>query len=50
MPGSLPQQLLSSALWVVGIPTAITLIIIIAIWLTENVWLPAQRIVLHLLR
>lgn len=43
------HQLLSSALWVVGIPTAITLIIIILIWITENVWMPTQGIILNLI-
>lgn len=41
------RQLLSSAIWVVGIPTAITLIIIILIWITENVWMPTQGIILN---
>ncbi len=46
----LSRQLLSSALWVVGIPTAITLIIIMAIWVTENVWMPTQQIIVDLIR
>ncbi len=41
---SLGWQLLTSAAWVVGIPAGITLLIIIAIWLTENVWMLTQHV------
>ncbi|MEX2425190.1 MAG: hypothetical protein WD401_00330 [Thermomicrobiaceae bacterium] len=46
---SISRQLLSSAAWVIGIPTAITLMIILAIWITENVWMPTQIFNLTLL-
>jgi hypothetical protein len=45
----IPRQLLSSAAWVIGIPTAITLLIVIAIWLTENVWMPTEQILVTLI-
>lgn len=45
---SLARRLLISALWVVGIPTAITLLILIAAWFTENVWVPTELIVDYL--
>lgn len=37
------RHLLSSAAWVIGIPAGITLLIILAIWFTENVWMPPQH-------
>ena len=40
----LSRQLVNSAVWVIGIPTAITLIIMLAIWITENVWMPTQTV------
>jgi hypothetical protein len=42
------QHVLSSIAWVIGIPTAITIAIMLAIWITENVWIPTESIVLHL--
>jgi hypothetical protein len=47
---ALLRQLISSAAWVIGIPAGITLLIVIAIWLTENVWMPTDQIVLHLIK
>lgn len=44
----LGKKLLTSALWVIGIPTGITLLILIAAWITENVWAPTQQIIVHL--
>lgn len=41
---SLGRQLLTSAAWVIGIPAVITLLIIIAIWFTENIWMPTQHV------
>ncbi len=43
-PDETSRRLLSSAAWVIGIPTGITLLIILAIWFTENVWMPTQHI------
>jgi hypothetical protein len=39
---SVSRQLITSAAWVIGIPTAITLLILLAIWITENVWMPTE--------
>lgn len=44
----LARRLLISALWVIGIPTGITLLILIAAWITENLWAPTQQIVGYL--
>jgi hypothetical protein len=39
---STAKRLLSSALWVIGIPLAITLLILLAAWFTEHVWITTQ--------
>jgi hypothetical protein len=39
---SVSRQLITSAAWVIGIPTAITFLILLAIWITENVWMPTE--------
>jgi hypothetical protein len=44
------KQLISSAAWVIGIPTAITFLIMLAIWITENVWMPTESILYSLVR
>jgi hypothetical protein len=41
------RQLISSAAWVIGIPTAITVLIMLAIWLTENVWMPTEAVIIQ---
>ena len=39
---STARRITSSALWIVGIPAVITLLILILAWLTENVWIATQ--------
>jgi hypothetical protein len=43
------RDLLISIAWVIGIPTAITFLIMLAIWITENVWMPTESILLRLI-
>jgi hypothetical protein len=43
------QQVLSSIAWIIGIPMAITIAIMLAIWITENVWMPTESILLPLI-
>lgn len=45
---SLARRLLTSALWVIGIPTAITLMILIAAWITEKVWVPTEHVIFQI--
>jgi hypothetical protein len=48
-PEDFRQHVLSSLMWVIGIPTGITIAIILAIWFTENVWMPTESFLLPLL-
>lgn len=45
---TLTRRLLTSALWVLGIPTAITLAILVAAWITEKVWVPTEQLIIQL--
>ncbi len=40
----LTRKLFTSALWVIGIPVGITLLLVLAMWFTENIWTPPQLI------
>lgn len=44
---SLSRKLLTSALWVIGIPTAITLAILIAAWITEKLWVATEQLIIQ---
>jgi hypothetical protein len=44
---SVQRRLVGSALWVIGIPVAITLMIVLALWLTEHVWLSTQTAIME---
>jgi hypothetical protein len=39
---TLLRQLLQSAVWVIGIPVVITLAIVVALWITEHVWVVTE--------